>query len=219
LSSRLGVLGGTFNPIHYGHLAAAEEILTRLKLERVLIMPSFLPPHKREKDVPSAAHRLEMVRLATKGQPAMEPSEFELARGGRSYTVDTAEALQQAYPAARIHFIVGLDSFLELRTWRRWERLLTLCNFVVLSRPGSSFAGLSAMEFMQSAGGALEELDRGERAEAVVRTGRTDIYLERIPLCDVSSTDIRNRIKEGASVKYLLPESVEHYIIKNKLYA
>jgi len=219
LSQRLGILGGTFNPIHYGHLAAAEEVRGRLKLERILFIPSHLPPHKFEGEVPSALQRLELVRLATLDNPFFEPSEIEIKRGGRSYTVDTVEALRQEFPGTELFFITGLDSFLEIQTWHQWEQLLTLCNFVVISRPGYHFVDLAKISFMKGAAHELAGLDRGDLQQAVVRSAAFTIFLEMIPLFDISSTDIRNRVKAGVSIKYLLPDAIETYIITNKLYA
>jgi nicotinate-nucleotide adenylyltransferase len=219
LSQRLGILGGTFNPIHYGHLAAAEEVRDRLKLDRILFIPSNLPPHKFEEEVPSAVQRLEMVRLATTDNPFFEPSDIEIHRGGRSYTIETIETLRRTFPGAELYFITGLDSFFEIQTWHQWERLLTLCSFVVISRPGYHFADLAKISFMEKAEHELARLDQGGLLQAVVRFAAFTIYLERIPLFDVSSTDIRSRVKAGMSIKYLLPEAIETYIIANKLYA
>jgi nicotinate-nucleotide adenylyltransferase len=219
LSQKLGIFGGTFNPIHYGHLVAAEEVRNRLRLDRVLFIPSFLPPHKHEEDAPSAAQRMEMVRLATAGNPNFRPSDIEIKRGGRSYTIDTIEALRQAYPGTELYFITGLDSFLDIQTWNDWEKLLTLCGFAVLSRPGYRFADLVKVDFMQHAEQELVSLDRGELMHTVVRSGVFTVCLEMITRYDISSTDIRKRVKEGGSIKYLLPDAVETYIIDNKLYA
>ncbi len=219
MSQKVGILGGTFNPIHYGHLAAAEEVRNRLKLDRILFIPSSLPPHKRDEDVPPAAHRMEMVRLALAGNPAFEPSDIEIKRGGRSYTVDTIEALRLVHPRDELYFITGLDSFLEIQTWHRWQDLLSLCRFVVLSRPGYRFTDLTNIAFIKSAGDELAGLDNNSRSQSVVRAGAFEVFFETIPLYDISSTDIRRRVQEGKSIKYLLPEAVETYIIKNKLYA
>jgi nicotinate-nucleotide adenylyltransferase len=219
LSQKLGILGGTFNPVHFGHLAAAEEVRDRLKLGRVLFIPSCQPPHKQEEDVPSALHRMEMVRLAIADNPRFEPSDIEIRRGGRSFTIDTIEALHAAYPDDELYFITGLDSFLEIRTWHGWERLLAQCRFVVLSRPGYRFADLARIDFMKEAKKDLATLDRGDAPHAAVRSGAFIVYLEMITLYDISSTDIRRRVRRGESIKYLLPEAVEIYIMKNKLYA
>ncbi|MBS1128005.1 MAG: nadD, partial [Nitrospirae bacterium] len=143
MTQRLGILGGTFNPIHLGHLAAAEEVRDRLKFEKVMFIPSFLPPHKSEEDMPSAVQRQEMVRLAIKGNPHFTVSDMEIKRGGRSYTIDTIEALRQAHTGPDLYFITGLDSFLEIRTWKEWQRLMELCSFVVLSREGCRFRDIA----------------------------------------------------------------------------
>ena len=139
LSQRLGILGGTFNPIHYGHLAAAEEVRDRLKLDRVLFIPSFFLLINRKKIVPSAVQRMEMV--TARDDRATRFLSLRTSRsnaGGRSYTIDTIEALRQAYPGAELYFITGLDSFLEIQTWQEWERLLTLVSFC-----GAVEAGIS----------------------------------------------------------------------------
>jgi nicotinate-nucleotide adenylyltransferase len=218
LSQKIGVLGGTFNPIHYGHIAAAEEVRDRLKLDQVLFVPSFLPPHKHDEQMPPAVQRLEMVRLAITGNVHFAVSDIEVKRGGSSYTIESIETLRLAHQSAELYFITGLDSFLEIQTWHRWETLLELSGFVVLSRPGYRFMDLMRIDFMKGAASELAALDRGDLKEAVVRPGNFTLCLEMIPHYDISSTDIRKRIHEARSIKYLLPESVENYIIKNKLY-
>ena len=218
MSQKLGILGGTFNPIHYGHLAAAEEVRDRLKLDRVLIIPSHIPPHKQEKDVPSAVQRMEMVHLATAGNANFEPSDIEIRRGGSSYTIDTLTALRQVYPGTDFFFITGLDTFLEIQTWQKWEEVLRLCCFVVLSRPGYRFIDLMKVDFMRQFEKELVGLDQETLQQTIVSAGAFQVCLERIPLYDISSTDIRKRVKEGSSIKYLLPEAVEIYIMKSRLY-
>ncbi len=219
MSQRLGIFGGTFNPIHYGHLAAAEEVRERLKLDRVLFIPSFLPPHKQEKEMPSAVQRLEMVRLAISGNEHFKPSDIEVRRGGKSYTIDTIEALLQQHPGAELYFVTGLDSFLDIQSWKDWKRLLTLCSFVVLSRPGYFFADLAKISFMKESVLGLAALDRRETEQIVISADGLKVYLERISLYDISSTDIRTRVRHAQTIKYHLPESVEHYIIENRVYA
>jgi nicotinate-nucleotide adenylyltransferase len=219
LSQRIGILGGTFNPIHLGHLAAAEEVRDRLKLGKVMFIPSFLPPHKREEDMPSAVQRQEMVRLAIRGNPHFTVSDMEIRRGGRSYTIDTIEALRQAHIGADLYFITGLDSFLEIGTWKDWQRLMELCSFVVLSREGCRFRDIAKLAFLNAPDHDLTALDGQEKEQVIIRTGNMRIHLERVPFYDISSTDIRSRIRSGRSIKYHLPEAVEHYIIENKLYA
>ena len=219
MTQRLGILGGTFNPIHLGHLAAAEEVRDRLKLEKVIFIPSFLPPHKIDEEIPSAVQRQEMVRLAIKGNAQFTVSDVEIQRGGRSYTIDTMEALQQSHPGAELYFLTGLDSFLEIRTWKDWDRLLTLCSFVVLSREGYRFRDIAQLGFLDVPEQELSALDAREKDQVVITGESRPVYLERVPFYDISSTDIRMRVREGRSIKYHLPEAVEHYIIENKLYA
>lgn len=217
MTKRLGILGGTFNPIHFGHLAAAEDVCDRLRLDRILFIPAFLPPHKQE-DMPSAADRLEMVRLAISGNPRFSLSDLEIRRGGMSYTIDTIEELRSMHPGADIHFITGLDSFLDIRTWKDWQRLLGSCTFVVLSRESSRFRDLMMLDFLQPREQDLIDLDEKKTVQAELGNGDIRIILERIPFYEISSTDIRNRRKAGKSIKYLLPESVEGYIIEKKFY-
>ncbi len=219
MAQRIGILGGTFNPVHYGHLAAAEEVRERLHLDRVLFVPSFLPPHKEDKDLPSAAQRAEMVRLAIAGNASFAVSGIEVDRGGRSYTIDTIAALGQQFPDAALFFITGLDSFLEIRTWKRWQELMTLCAFVILSRPGFRFSDLLGIDFLKNSEKQLLALDREEVRDVLLQPGKFNLYMEKISHYDISSTDIRKRVREGRAIKYLLPEAVEHYIIKNELYA
>lgn len=218
MSQKIGILGGTFNPIHYGHLAAAEEVWSRLKLDQVLFVPSFLPPHKQDEVIPSATQRQEMVALAIAGNPHFSLSDLEVKREGMSYSIDTVTELRRLQPAADFYFITGLDSFLEIQTWKEWERLLSLCKFIVLSRPGYAFTDLASINFMHKAVNTLRALDQRELRRAVLEIGNSAVYLEQIPLYDISSTDIRQRVRQGRTIKYLLPECVETYIIKNKLY-
>ncbi len=219
MGQKIGIFGGTFNPVHYGHLAAAEEVRDRLKLERILFVPSFLPPHKQEEDMPSAVQRLEMVRLAISGNNNFRVSDLEVKRGGKSYTIETIEALLQQYLGSELTFITGLDSFLEIRTWKEWERLLSLCGFAVLSRPGYRFIDLAAIPGLDACRAELEMLDRNEKDHVALRTDTMRVSLDHISLYDISSTDIRARVKKGRTIKYHLPDAVEHYIIENKLYA
>jgi len=220
LTKKLGILGGTFNPIHVGHLAAAEEVRERLDLARILFIPSFLPPHKDDEAIPPAAQRLAMVKIAIAGNPQFSLSDIEVQRGGKSYTVDTVTDLHRAYPGAEFFFITGLDSFLDIQTWKDWERLLGLCSFVVLSRQGHAFTDLVNLPFMKTSKQKLEVLDSGEQARIKAETAAgMSLWLEQVPLYDISSTDIRKRIRQGRSIKYLLPDAVETYILDNTLYA
>jgi nicotinate-nucleotide adenylyltransferase len=219
LAKRIGILGGTFNPIHNGHLAAAEEVRLRLNLDQILFIPSSLPPHKLDEVVPPAAERMEMVRLAIAGNAHFAASDIELQRGGKSYTIDTIKALRGSWPEAELYFITGLDSFLDIQVWHRWQDLLGLCHFVVIARPGYHFRDLAKLDFLKNAEGELLKIDQGALSSAKVSLGAYSVYLESIPLHDISSTDIRNAVKVGKNIKYFLPEAVLTYIIEMRIYA
>lgn len=215
---KLGIMGGTFNPIHYGHLRPAEEIRERLKLDKVLFIPSARPPHK-DSEIIDPHHRLEMARLAVKTNPFFDTSPLEILRKGKSYSVLTLEELLDEYHA-ELYFLLGIDAFLELPTWREADRLFTLTNFVILPRPPFTFQALSQSPYLRSlARSALSELDQGlKQSYKKVSDGGKFIFFERVTGLDVSATYIRKAIKAGKSIKYLLPVSVESYIIAHRLY-
>ena len=133
---RIGILGGTFNPIHFGHLLIAQDAMEQLRLDRVKFIPSAQPPHKRYEGNATAAQRLAMIRLAVRGNPRFEVDDIEIRRGGTSYTVDTLAELRRRHPSARFWFIIGADSLRELHRWREVERLVRMCAFVTVARPG-----------------------------------------------------------------------------------
>ncbi|MFZ5916125.1 MAG: nicotinate-nucleotide adenylyltransferase [Chloroflexota bacterium] len=196
---RLGVLGGTFDPIHIGHLFAAEEARTRLGLERVLFVPAGLPPHKLDVPVTPVEHRLNMVQLAIADNPHLVLSRVDVDRFGPSYTVDTIELLRDEHgPDTELHFIMGSDSLADLLTWHRPERLIRLCRIVALTRPN----GLVD----------LEELNR-LLPGAIAR-----IQMLEMPLLQISSSDLQRRVRAGFSIRYLVPMAVEAYIEQHQLY-
>lgn len=215
---KLGIMGGTFNPIHYGHLRPAEEIRERLRLDKVLFIPSARPPHK-DSEIVEPQHRLEMARLAVKTNPFFDVSPLEVLRKGKSYSVLTLEELLEEYHA-ELYFLLGIDAFLELPTWREADRLFTLTNFVILIRHPYSFQSLGQSPFLRSlTRAALIELDQGlkQSYRKSSENGRF-IFFERTTGLDISSTSIRKAIRAGKSIKYLLPVSVESYIITHRLY-
>lgn len=212
---RVGIFGGTFNPIHYGHLRAAEEVRERLGLGNILFIPSYNPPLK-DSGLVSAEHRYEMTRLATEANPFFDISDIECRRRGKSYSVDTLRALKELYPQNEFYFILGIDAFMELPAWYQPETLMELTNFVVISRPGYSFSGISAMRGIDAA--VISGLDNCRAGNEVsLRSGKKLNLLEVTPF-SISATAIRRLVREGGSIKYLLPEKVESYIIANKLY-
>jgi nicotinate-nucleotide adenylyltransferase len=192
--SRIGIFGGTFDPPHMGHLVAAEEIRQDFSLQKVFFVPSARPPHKLALPLTEAARRLEMISLATRDNPDFAVSDMEIQRPGPSYTVDTIGEFKKMYGAdLEVYFIMGADSLFEIRTWKDPERLFHLCKVIVASRPGFS----------------LEQMDADLR-NRIILANTTNI--------DISSTDIRRRVKEDKSIRYYVPDQVEAYIRSKHLY-
>jgi len=214
----LGLLGGTFNPIHYGHLRAAEEVRLRLALGGIVFVPAGSPPLK-EAELASAADRYEMVRLAIMGNPSFGISDVESSREGKSYTVDTIEALTGRHAGERLSFILGVDAFIDLPHWKDPERLVSMTDFVVISRPGFPFARLRGSSLVHLDKAVLNSMDRQEidRHDAKLPGGRT-VTLLAIDSLDISATKIRRLIRDGAGARYLLPENVESFIMSKGLY-
>lgn len=218
---RLGLFGGSFNPIHYGHLAIAREAHDKLGLDRVLFIPTGTPPHKQNRDLAPARDRYEMVRLAVEGTQFFDLSDMEIRRRGKSYSIDTVRALQNHYGAsAEFYFLIGLDAFLDFPTWRDPDALLAACRFVVISRPGQSYRSLTKLTMLPPlAPDDLAQLDAGTRCrlDIPIESGPGIICLP-LPPCPVSASEIRGRITQGKSLANLLPPLVESYILRHRLY-
>ena len=219
---KLGLYGSAFNPIHRCHLLVAETARSRLGLETVLFIPTGDPPHKPPSEFIPAAHRLEMVRLAIEPHPSFQVSDIETARPEKSYTIDTVRQLQMIHPAdTRFIFIIGLDAFKEIPGWKEPERLLALCEFAVVSRPGCLFKSLEKLMILGITDAApLERLDAGqaEVQEVRLKSGRS-LWGLPIPPCNVSAKDIRKRLKHRQSLENLLPDGVESYILSHNLFS
>jgi nicotinate-nucleotide adenylyltransferase len=194
MPARIGVMGGTFDPIHHGHLVAAEEARHSCGLERVLFVPAGAPWQKSGKVVSSPSDRYEMVRLATADNDAFEASRVDIDREGPTYTVDTLTSLARMSPGAELFFITGADAILEILTWKDPDEMLKLARFVAVTRPGSDL-------------GALRGLGLSDRV----------LTLE-IPALAISSTDVRARVRDGRPIRYLVPAPVERYIREHGLY-
>lgn len=213
---KTGIFGGTFNPIHYGHLRAAEEAGEALGLEKILFIPSGNPPLK-VNDLAPSVDRYEMVRLAIETNKLFHISDAEIRRTGKSYTLETILSLRETYRDDQLYLILGIDSFLEMPSWYHPERLMELTDFVVISRPGYDFKSLGLQ--LNAVKDVLHQLDCREME--IYRPGpgnRGRIILLNVSPLDISATGIRRLVREGKSVKYLLPEAVESYIISNRLY-
>ncbi len=218
---KIGLFGGTFNPIHNCHLTIAARVRDRLSLDQILFIPSGDPPHKPQDDLAPTRHRLEMARLAVTADPAFAASDIEVRRTEKSYSIDTVRALRSRYgPDTDLFFIIGLDAFLEFPTWRQAPELLKLCHFAVVSRTGRAFAALSDRPPLPAIPRqALEALDNRaqDRLDAPIPGGMRLTFL-RLPPCDISSSDIRQRIRSRMSAASLLPAPVESYIMRLRLY-
>jgi len=198
---RIGVSGGTFDPIHYGHLIIAEEAREMMQLDKVIFIPCGNPPHKTNCRVTPAEHRYEMVSMAVKGNEFFEVSSMEIDRGGYSYTVETVAQLIEIYGEdTKLFFIIGADVIPELVTWKQFEKLFAMCEFIATLRPGYDKESLYK---------EIKYLESNYHAK---------INLLNTPLIEISSTMIRNRVKSRKSVKYLVPYEVEEYIKEKGLY-
>ena len=215
---KTGVFGGTFNPVHYGHLRAAEEVREKLSFDKVVFVPSKYPPLKTTK-LAHARDRYEMLRRAVQGNRFFVVSDIEYRMRGRSYTVKTIRALKRGDKGASFYFILGIDAFLDIPNWWHPEELIGLTNFVILSRPGFHFVDLSASPFLNIKKTILKQLDAAESESHVSQlTKSSDVCLLRITPLGISSTGIRNLAGRGSSLKYLLPPRVKSYIISKGLY-
>jgi nicotinate-nucleotide adenylyltransferase len=212
---RLGIFGGTFNPIHYGHLRSAEEVCEALKLDRLWFVPAAVPPHKAEEGITPFAVRLAMTRLAVGDHPVMSVSDLEGRRAGRSYSVDTLRRLRAEMGEDwELYFILGLDAILEIGSWKDYAELFQLCHFVVLDRPGYDRSRLGAVlkDEVHPQFAALPD-GAGYR-----HPGGARVLFQATTLMDISATAIRRQVRQGRSIRFLLPEAVRRYIINEKLY-
>jgi nicotinate-nucleotide adenylyltransferase len=190
-------MGGTFDPIHYGHLFAAEETMSELGLDRVVFVPTGTPPHKEYSGMATANERYEMTLLAIAENDRFEVSRTETERPGMSYTLDTLKVMCNLYPGFELFFITGIDAILDIGKWREPFEISLLCTIVVVQRPGYDDGGLKKLP------------DGIKGSLCVIET----------PMLDISATDIRKRVRDKRGVRYLLPEAVRAYIGKNGLYA
>jgi nicotinate-nucleotide adenylyltransferase len=217
---RLGLLGGSFNPVHNGHLAIARQTRTALGLDQILFVPTSHPPHKPNGSLAPAQDRYEMVRLAISSDPTFAISDVEINRPGKSYSIDTIRLLQQTYGAqTQLFFLIGLDAFLDFPSWREPRTLLQLCSFVVLSRPGLLFRSLSTVRLLPPIPvSSLMDLDAGRISRIEAPLGTQGLICLKLPPSPISASDIRSQIRQGHPVANLLPPLVESYILQHHLY-
>ncbi len=203
-SKRIGILGGTFNPLHMGHLIMAEEVCKRHHLSKVIFIPAYIPPHKYVDDLTDAGHRYQMTKEAINKNDKLEVSDLEIKRKGRSYTIDTVQEILAHYgEECEVFLIIGADSLNELELWKDIKRLSQLCHFVIVNRPGYSTDASTRL------------------VELIGNNNILDMERLRIEIkpVGISSTDIRKRINDGIEIKGLVPECVEAYIKEHGLYS
>jgi nicotinate-nucleotide adenylyltransferase len=195
-------MGGTFDPIHQGHLVTAEEARVQFGLDHVVFVPNRHPPNKDPADLTHPEHRYLMTFLATVSNPQFSVSRIEIDRAGASYTIDTIRALSQQYPEATLYYITGADAILQVLRgeWEQSAELLRMCQFIAATRPGFAL-DLETLRTNNATGGPLE-----------------NVHVMTIPALAISSTDIRARVRTGRPIKYLVPDAVEAYIVKHALY-
>lgn len=194
-ASRIGIMGGTFDPIHHGHLVAASEVADRFDLDEVLFVPTGNPWQKADREITAAEDRYLMSVVATASNPRFSVSRVDIDRGGPTYTLDTLRDLREQFPDAKLFFITGADALSSIMSWRHWEEMFELAEFVGVTRPGY-------------------ELTEEMFPEEIQRR----VHLIEIPAMAISSTDCRKRAHEGHPVWYLVPDGVVQYIAKNRLY-
>ncbi len=200
---KVGILGGSFNPVHLGHLRIAEETRGRHGLDKVVFIPAGDPPHKELTELASGSDRLEMVKLAIKDNPRFEASDIEVLRPGKSYTIDTVTRLQlQLGAEVELYFIIGADTIRELPTWRSLAELVELCQFVTVARRGFDSGDFEALRDVVS--------------DLALRNMKA-MYLDIAPV-DISASEIRQRVRAGLSIDGLVPGAVESYIVEKHLY-
>ena len=212
---RVGLFGGTFNPVHWGHLRAAEEIREQYDLERVIFIPTNISPHKASRKLIAAQHRLHMLDRAVETNPSFVTSDVELQRCGESYSVETISYFRQtAQEELTPFFILGLDAFLEINTWKNYRELFSLCNFIIMTRPG--YEVKASEQLMPEE--ILHEFSYKSDEKRFMHRSQFSTYIAEITALDISSHAIRAHIQNGRSVKYLLPEAVETYIAEHHFY-
>lgn len=206
----IGFLGGTFDPIHLGHLCPALEIKKALSLKKLFLMPNYIAPHK-SKSHCSVTQRTEMVKLAIARKQRVEIDTRELNRTKTSYTIDTLKELKQEYPTTPICFIMGMDSLLNFDTWVKWQEILKYCHLVISQRPQWHPNYNTTIETLIKNCKTTDSQDLHN-----LQSGK--IFFQKTSQLDISSTEIRQRVRQNLSIKSLVPEAVETYICQNKLY-
>lgn len=197
---KIGLMGGTFDPIHNGHLVLAEQVRTRFQMDKIIFIPAGNPPHK--DFVASKEHRYQMTKLAIEDNEFFEISRIELDQDHKTYAIDTVKRLREMYgDETEIYFITGADMIIDLPTWKNFDELVHLCKFIGSTRPG------------------VEDVELSQQINSLVKDYKADITITQVPALAISSTDIRRRVKYNLSIRYLLPKNAEEYVYTHKLYS
>jgi len=214
---RVGLFGGSFNPVHIGHLRAAEEIKERLLLDKVVFIPASVHPFKKKGDFPNKKKRCQMLRLATRSNPDFEVSEIELQREGVSYTIDTLKHFANSDPSAQFYFIVGNENLAQIEKWNQYQDLFFYSNFAVIERPGTDT--VKKHQLLPSGLKQVFTLKRAAKDTTVYEhNSLKELVFLKTSGINISSSEIRKLIMEKRSARYFVPDNVSSYILKNNLY-
>ena len=217
--NKVGILGGTFNPIHIGHLIVAQEVLENCNLEHILFIPLNIPPHKKVPAI-SPLIRYKMVQLAIEDNPLFSVSDIEIKRGGVSYTIDTLSSLKEKFGSVQFYLIMGLDTFLLIHTWKNYQKLLTSIPIIITTRPGHSWQDLLKLHPSVKSLLNLKKFSFNKKEEIIIKINQDFINLIFLPITgiDISSSMIRWKIANNKLFKYYIPDKVYNYIVTNKIY-
>lgn len=206
-----GLFGGTFDPVHLGHLRCAEEILELFALDKIFFIPNHVQPLKTAGGILPFHHRAQMLRLAIENNPSFDISSIEATRGGKSYSIETIRYFLGNSPEGTdLYFILGQDAFHDIQRWKDWQELLQLCHFVVMTRPGHKTKTLKDILPPDT----LPFFEYNHATDSFEGPAGRVLFFRTLTLMDISSTDIRNRVREGRSIRYLVPEPVHEYILR-----
>jgi len=202
---KIGIMGGTFNPIHFGHLLIAEQLRELIKADKVLFIPCSIPPHKTKKELTEKKHRFHMVELAVENNPYFEACDIEIKQDKKSYTIDTIKELTKIYKSSSFYFFIGEDNLLELSTWKEIKKLMSLCSLVIARR----FLSPQELNYLfKEKNKFFDDNTVNKLTNSIVDT----------TVIDISSSEIRQKIVNNKSIKYLVPDKIAEYIKKNRLY-
>ncbi len=218
---RIGLFGGTFNPVHIGHISVSENLKAYFNLDKIIMIPAYIPPHKKSEEIADIDHRLAMLRIATKKHPFFSISEIEIDRKGVSYSIDTISYFKAKYDKKKLFFIIGYDAFIELHTWKSYEKLPETISFIVMPRRADSRFEPDKMiidlnRYLKIDLGFGYEFDKSR--SAYIHKKKKNIFFADIPSPNISSTQIRSCIKRDKDIGYMVTKEISDYIKEKGLY-